>query len=118
MMAEKARLFKYHRTVELIMLSPDPSSHKRIGPGVHNFDPAAWDREKKNAVLSATYAKFTHNPAMKNHFLSTGNQLLAEANPLDPAWGIGLQADDPRADDPCQWRGNICSVRHFLPFEK
>ena len=42
---------------------------------------------------------------MKNQFLSTGDNLLAEASPLDPVWGIGLRADDPRANDPRQWRG-------------
>ena len=51
MMAEKVRLFKDHRAVRLIML-PDPSTHKRIGRGVRNFDFAVWDREKQNAVLS------------------------------------------------------------------
>ena len=50
MVAGKATLFKDHRAVELIMLSPDPSAHIRIGGGVHNFDSAAWDREKQNAV--------------------------------------------------------------------
>ena len=73
MVAAKARHFKGHRAVELIMLSPDPNAHKRIGRGVRNFDSAAWDREKQNAVLSGTHAKFTQNPAMKNHLLSTGN---------------------------------------------
>ena len=67
MMAAKARLFKDHRAVELIMLSPNPSTHKRIGRGVHNFDSAAWDREKQNAVLSGNYVKFTQIPAMKHH---------------------------------------------------
>jgi len=107
MMAAKARLFKDHRAVELIMSSPDPSAHKRIGRGVRNFDSAAWDREKQNAVLSGNYAKFTQNPAMKHHLLSTGNKRLAEASPLDPVWGIGLRADDPRAKGPRQWRGKI-----------
>ena len=74
MMAEKARLCKDHRAVELIMPSPDPSMHKRIGRSVRNFDSAVWDREKKNTVLSGTYAKFTQNPAMKNRVLSTGNK--------------------------------------------
>ena len=41
MMAEKARRFKDHRAVKLIMSSPDPSTHKRIGRGVHNFNFAA-----------------------------------------------------------------------------
>ena len=103
MMAEKARLFKDHRAVELIMSSPDPSTHKRIGRGVRNVDSAAWDREKQNAVLSGNYEKSTQNLAMKHHLLSTGNKRLAEASPLDLVWGIGLRADDPRANDPRQW---------------
>ena len=56
-------------------------------------------------MLSGNYAKITQNPAMKHHFLSTGNKRLTEASPLDPVWGIGLRADDPRAKDPRQWRG-------------
>ena len=95
MMAEKARLFKDHRAVELIISSPDPSTHKRIGRGMRNFDSAVWDREKQNAVLPGNYAKFTQNPAMKHYLLSTGSKRLAEASPLDPAWGIGLRADRP-----------------------
>ena len=109
MMAENARSFKDHRAMELIMSSPDPSTHKHIGRGVRNFDSAASDREKQNAVLSGNYAKFTQNPAMKLNFLSIGNKRLADASPLDPVWGIGLRADDPGANDPRQWRG-----KHFL----
>ena len=101
----KARRFKDHRAVELIRSSPDLSTRKCIGRGVHNFDSAVWDREKPNAVLSGHYAKFTQNHAMKYHLVSTGNKRLAEASPLDPVWGIGLRADDPRANDPRQWRG-------------
>ena len=104
-MTTKARPFNDHRAVGLIMSSPDPSTHKRIGRGVRNFDSAVWDREKLNAVLSGNYAKFTQNPAMKHHRLKTGNKRLAEASPLDPVWGIGRRADDPRANDPRQWRG-------------
>ena len=62
MMAGKARRFKDHRAVELIMSSPDPRAHKRIGRGVHNFDFAAWDREKQNAVLSGNYANSHRTP--------------------------------------------------------
>ena len=50
MMGEKARLFKDHRAVELIMSSPDPSTHKCVGRGVRNFDPAVCDKEKQSAV--------------------------------------------------------------------
>ena len=57
------------------------------------------------AVLSGNYAKFTQNPAMTLRLLSTGNKLLAETSPLDPVWGIGPRAEDPRAKDPHKWRG-------------
>ena len=87
------------------MSSPDPSTHKRVGRGVRNFNSAVWDREKQSAVLSCTYAKFTQNPAMKLHLLSTSNKPLAETSPLDPVRGIGLRADDPRAQNPHKWRG-------------
>ena len=61
------------------MSLPHPSIHKRIGRGVRNFDSAGWD----NAMFSGTYAKFTQNPAMTNHLLSTGTKRLAETSPLD-----------------------------------
>ena len=100
MMAEKARRLNDHRAVELIMSSSDPSTHKRVGRGVRNFDTAVWDREKQIAVLSGNYTKFTQNPAMKNPLLNTGNNVLAESSLLDTVWGIGLRADDPHAKDP------------------
>ena len=94
-MVEKARSFKDHRAVELIISSSDPSTHKRVGRGVRNFDTTVWDREKQNAVISGNFFKFTQNPAMKH---------LAEASPLDTVWGIGPRADDPHAKDPHKWR--------------
>ena len=66
---KKTRRFQDHRAVALIMSSPSPSTRKRIGRGVCNFDSGVGDREKQNAVLSGSYAKFTQNPATKNHFL-------------------------------------------------
>ena len=114
----KDQAFQDHRAVKLIMLSPSPGTRKRIGRGGRNFDPSVGDREKQNAVLFGTYAKFTQNPAIKNHLLSSDIKLLAESSPLDPVWGISLTADDPRVNNPCQWKGKKCSVRQFLPFAK
>ena len=54
MMAGKAGLFKDHRAVELIMSSPDPSTHKRIGRGVRNFDSAGWTERRKMPCYLAT----------------------------------------------------------------
>ena len=105
MTAEKARLFEDHRTVELIMSSPDPSTHTNASVEAYATLTPLLGTERSNAVLSGNYAKFTQNPAMKHHLLSTGNKRLAEASPPDPVWGVGLRADDPRAKGPRQWRG-------------
>ena len=65
MMAETTKLFQHHRAVGLIMSSSSPSTRKRTGRGVRNFDSGFGDREKQNAAVSGTYAKFTQNPAKK-----------------------------------------------------
>ena len=75
MMAEKARLFQDRRTEELIMSSPDSSAHKRFGRGVRNFDNVVWDLVREDAVLAGNFAKFSQNPTMKHHFLSTGTKI-------------------------------------------
>ena len=54
MMAEKTRLFQYHRAVELIMSSPSPSRRKRIDRGVRNFDSGVGDRSKTPCYLAPT----------------------------------------------------------------
>ena len=75
-MAEKARLFQDPRAEELLMSSPDPRAHKRIGRGVCNFDNAIWDRVREDAALSFTLEKFPQNQTMKQHLLSTGTKMF------------------------------------------
>ena len=65
--------------------------------------PFGTERIKMPCYLAPV--KSMQNPAMKNHLLSIGNNRLAEACPLDPVWAIDHRADDPRANDPRQWRG-------------
>ena len=100
------------------MSSPDPSTHKRIGRGVRNFESAAWDREKQNAVLSGNYAKFTQNPAMKRDLLSTGKN----GWPSPAFWTqYGALVSRRMIPEPmiqASGEGKICSVRRFLPFAK
>ena len=98
------------------MSSPDPSAHKRISRGVHKFDNAVWDSVREDAVIAGNFAKFSHNPTVKHHLLSTSTNILAEASPFDSAWGIGLRADNPEARDPRRWRRKNCSEKLFLGF--
>ena len=95
--AEKSRLFRDHQTLQHIMRVSDPRLHKQYGREVRNFDITAWERERDHIVLVGSYAKFSQNPAMRDHLLDTGDRLLAEAIPYDLIWGIGYRADDPSA---------------------
>ena len=87
MMAGKAGLFKDHRAVELIMSSPDPSTHKRIGRGVRNFDSADWDREKQNAVLSGNYAKFHAESRHETSSFERWQRTFDRSQPYGPSVG-------------------------------
>ena len=71
MMAEQARLFQNRGAEKLIMSSLDPRAHKRIGLGVRNFDNVIWNCVREDDVLAGTFAKFSQNPATKQHLLST-----------------------------------------------
>jgi ribA/ribD-fused uncharacterized protein len=49
--------------------------------------------------------KFRQNPDMLAFLRGTKDRVLVEASPRDRIWGIGLAADDERAQDPARWRG-------------
>ena len=83
MMAENARLFQHRCAEELIMSSPDPRSHERIGGGVRNNN-AVWDRVREDAVLAGNFSNFSQNPAIKQHLLGTDTKRLAKASRFDP----------------------------------
>jgi ribA/ribD-fused uncharacterized protein len=48
-------------------------------------------------------AKFDQSPELEDWLLATGDTVLVEASPVDRIWGIGLAANDPRAEDPSNW---------------
>ena len=71
-MADKARLCKGHRAVELIMSSPDASTHKRIGRGVRSFDSACLERREAKCCVSwhlcQIYAESRHEKSPFEHW--------------------------------------------------
>ncbi|GAA3480637.1 hypothetical protein GCM10018966_051670 [Streptomyces yanii] len=69
-------------------------STKRCGSG---SDSPWWWR--------AASHKFGQDAGLRAFLLNTGDRVLVEASPLDRIWGIGMAADDPRAEDPARWRG-------------
>ncbi|MBP6632922.1 MAG: NADAR family protein [Kofleriaceae bacterium] len=105
MMYGKAVLFADAEAAARILAAGSPRQQKAIGRQVRGFDEARWRAARMDIVRTGSLAKFGQNPALRAALLETAPTTLVEASPFDRVWGIGLSADDPRADDPSRWRG-------------
>lgn len=105
MMWRKAVLFDDERTAARVLAAGHPKQAKDIGRQVRDFDETVWEAHRFDIVVAGNTHKFGRHPVLREFLLSTGDRVLVEASPLDRVWGIGLAADDPRAEDPARWRG-------------
>lgn len=105
MMACKARIFKDEDILEKIMQATYPGDMKRLGRQVSGFDSDTWNKECTRIVLYGNLRKFTANPDLWKILDSTGDRIIVEAAPRDTIWGIGLGKNNPRVQDPREWRG-------------
>lgn len=105
MMAEKARLFGADDIRRQIIASAHPKQAKDLGRQVIGFKNDIWNACRFDIVCEGNRAKFIQHPDLKRFLLGTGSRILVEASPVDAIWGIGLAQDDPRAQNPLQWRG-------------
>ncbi|MBY8882787.1 NADAR family protein [Actinacidiphila acidipaludis] len=105
MMAGKARLFGDAEAERRALTAGHPKTAKDVGRSVRGFDDEVWRRERFALVTEGSVHKFGQHPDLRDFLLGTGRRVLVEASPLDRVWGIGLAADDPRAEDPAAWRG-------------
>lgn len=105
MMAQKAILFGDNSALQIIMDTDNPKIQKAAGRTVRNFDQSAWETNAKLFVYRANFAKFTQNKDFLEWLLITDGTTLVEASPWDKIWGIGMDANDPRALDRTTWQG-------------
>ncbi|PIQ24534.1 DUF1768 domain-containing protein [bacterium (Candidatus Blackallbacteria) CG17_big_fil_post_rev_8_21_14_2_50_48_46] len=105
LMAQKAWIFGDLACFDQIRHAPDPASAKKLGRQVKGFDEKKWLLHRWDANLEANLEKFRQNLALQEFLLQTGNQILVEASPEDKIWGIGLSAQDERAQNPEKWKG-------------
>jgi ribA/ribD-fused uncharacterized protein len=83
-----------------------------------------WVLFREGVVFAGNYARFSQNANQWELLAATRGTSLVEASPHDRVWGIGLAADDPRAQDRSQWLGlnllgeTLTRVREALFWEK
>ncbi|MEH0982571.1 NADAR family protein [Micromonospora sp. CPCC 205556] len=105
MMWHKAALFGDEEMAEQILAASHPHRAKTLGRQVRGFDEAVWEARRYDIVVAGSVAKFGQHDDLRAYLLGTGERVLVEASPVDRVWGVGLAADDPRAEDPARWRG-------------
>ena len=107
MMYKKAMLFRdYDIANKILKLGySNPHEYKKLGRRVQNFDPKVWEEHKVNIVRTGCELKFTADNDLCDALLATDGTILVEASPYDDIWGVKLAADDPRIQNPRQWRG-------------
>ncbi|MEO1228621.1 MAG: NADAR family protein [Myxococcota bacterium] len=105
MMAEKARLFGDLAACRQVFAAEHPGEAKRIGRGVQGFESVTWEAARFDIVVRGSFEKFRQNPELRAFLETTGERILVEASPRDRIWGIGLAAQDPRAENPHAWNG-------------
>ena len=103
-MGAKALLFSDLEALQAIMASTNPKEQKALGRRVKGFNKELWDSHARNLVYVGCSHKFEQNVPLREYLLATKG-ILAESSPYDAVWGIGLASDDPRAQDPAQWKG-------------
>ena len=105
MMAGKAELFGDLALRQQILEAKTPDLAKQLGRKVAGFDERRWAEHRFDIVVAANMGKFGGNGALRRFLVSTGDQVLVEASPVDPVWGIGLAANDADARHPARWKG-------------
>ncbi|EUC43695.1 hypothetical protein COCMIDRAFT_38357 [Bipolaris oryzae ATCC 44560] len=88
--AAKARHFKDHDVLCEILNCDSPVKVKSLGRQVHHFDLNEWDEFKEVVMREGNVHKYAKNPTLKEKLLATGERNLAECNPRDRFWGIGV----------------------------
>ncbi len=105
MMYSKAVLFADRDAAERILATDSPRDQQAIGRTVRGYDESVWMLFREGIVFAGNFARFDQNAEQRELLFSTRGTTLVEASPHDRVWGIGLSADDPRANDRAQWHG-------------
>lgn len=105
MMEQKALLFGDKATADKIMSTTDQQEMQDLGRQAKGYNSRIWNGSKQLIVYKAVYEKFKQNPDLARQLLSIGDALPVECAKTDSVWGIGMEMDDSRAEDPDKWNG-------------
>lgn len=120
MMARKALLFGDRKAFKRIIDTDRPEEVRALSRNIDHFDETIWSECKYDIVKEGNFHKFNQSKRLRTYLLNTGEAVLAEANPFDNVWGIGLSHDSKNANDPYAWKGlnllgfALMEIREYL----
>lgn len=107
MMYEKAMLFGDTEKAQEICAAFKPQRAKELGRQVAGFDNAVWELRREGVMFNLVYCRLVYDLEVRREALThrLAGRDFVEASPWDKIWGVGLKEDDPKIDDPINWRG-------------
>lgn len=104
-MWEKAKFFNDEEIASKILKTSCPSTAKKLGRKVKNFDSEIWLSPAYQFMVGVNVEKYSQNEDLKHKLLLTGDKMLVEASPYDTIWGIGLGENDDTILNENNWNG-------------
>jgi hypothetical protein len=87
-----------------IMAAKSPGLQKSLGEKMaENTD---WDRVKLEVMYQVCSEKFKQNTHLRDFLLQTEGTYLAEDNPQDSYYGIGMSRNSPRSENQANFKTN------------
>jgi ribA/ribD-fused uncharacterized protein len=68
-------------------------------------DKAFWDTVSTPIVVIGNLSKFTQSSDLYQVMVDMGDLEYVEGSPKDDLWGVGLAWDNPKIENPANWRG-------------
>ncbi len=118
----KAITFEDWDIAKQILVADSPQRARELGRKVRGYDDKAWSRIREKVMFDANFLKYSQNPDLKAKLLNPDwqDKHYVEASPYDRIWAIGLSWEDPKCEDPRNWRGTnllgkcLDNVREYL----
>ena len=104
-MEEKAGIFGDTQTLNKIMDNNEPEVNKQHGHNIKNYKRSDWMCDIAAVLTKGLTVKLGQNEDLCKLLKSTGTNTLAEANPNDKVYGIGLSLQDFRVFNRNEWPG-------------
>ena len=105
LMYQKALIFNDEEAAKRIIAVNDPAVVRDFGRKVRNYDDEIWKGKRQLILNDAIQMKFSQNAGLQGMLVNTGDALLAECNPHEATYGIGVSIFTKGIDNKENWDG-------------